>query len=52
MAPLALTHERPQRPPRTARRNGLLQLGQPHFWLFIAILGGMLGLVAVAFLAA
>jgi len=33
-------------------RNGVLQLGWPHFWLLIAILGGMLGLVVLMFVAA
>jgi hypothetical protein len=29
----------------------LLQLGWPHFWLLIGILGGMLALVALVFFA-
>jgi hypothetical protein len=33
-------------------RNGVLQLGWPHFWLLIAILGGMLWLVVLIFVAA
>jgi hypothetical protein len=33
-------------------RNGVLQLGWPHFWLLIGILGGMLGLVVLIFAAA
>jgi len=32
-------------------RDGVLQLGWSHFWLLIGILGGMLGLVALVFLA-
>lgn len=39
-----LTHERPQ---RRASRNGILHLGQPHFWLLIGILGGMVALVVL-----
>lgn len=38
-------------PARRTRRNGLVQLGWPHFWLLSCILGGMLALVALAFLA-
>ena len=34
---------------RNLRRNGLFQLGWPHFWLLVGILGGMLGLVALIF---
>jgi len=29
----------------------VLQLGWPHFWLLISILGGMLGLVVLVFVA-
>ena len=32
-------------------RNGVLQLGWSHFWLLISILGGMLGLVVLVFVA-
>ena len=32
-------------------RNGLLHLGWSHFWLLIAVLGGMLALVAMVFFA-
>jgi hypothetical protein len=32
-------------------RNGLLHLGWSHFWLLIAILGGMLALVGMVFVA-
>jgi hypothetical protein len=31
----------------TYRDSHLLRLGWPHFWLLIAILGGMLALVAL-----
>ena len=37
-----------RRPP--VRRNGLVQLGWPHFWLLGGILGGMLSLVGLIFL--
>jgi hypothetical protein len=48
----ALTHEHRQRPrTQNARRNGLLQLGWPHYWLLIGILGGMLALVGLVFYA-
>ena len=47
-----LVHEEAQRPRlRPAARNGLVKLGWPHFWLLSAILGGMMGLVALVFLA-
>ena len=46
MALHALTQERPR---RRAGRNGLLQLGLPHFWLLFAILAGMLSLVTLVF---
>jgi hypothetical protein len=41
------------RRPRARRGagNGVLQLGWFHFWLLIAILGGILGLVGLVFLA-
>lgn len=43
-----LANGRPRRPPvGSGYRNGLLQLGWPHFWLLIGILGGMLALAAV-----
>jgi hypothetical protein len=45
----ALTHER--QPDRRVNRNGLLQLGWPHFWLLIGILGGTLGLVVLILFA-
>ena len=48
----ALIQDRRPRPPaRPWSRNGLLQLGWPHFWLLVGILGGMLGLVALVFFA-
>jgi hypothetical protein len=48
----SLTHgEARKSPVRRAGRNGLLQLGWPHFWLLAAILGGMLALVALVFFA-
>lgn len=45
----AATHERPHR--RSAKRNGLLHLGWPHFWLLISILGGTLALVVLILFA-
>ena len=43
-----LTEERTRRPPaHRVRRNGLLQLGWPHFWLLAGILGLGLALVAL-----
>lgn len=48
----SLTHERGRRSPaRRTRRNGLLQLGWPHFWLLTGILGMTLALVALVFFA-
>jgi hypothetical protein len=38
---------RPRPRARSVKRNGLLQLGWPHFWLLIVILGG--GLAVMAF---
>jgi hypothetical protein len=47
-----LVHEEARRPRmRPLTRNGLVKLGWPHFWLLSAILGGMLGLVALVYLA-
>jgi hypothetical protein len=41
------------RPPRRiVRRNGLLQLGWPHFWLLAGTLGGLLALVALIYFIA
>jgi hypothetical protein len=43
-----LTDGRTQRPPaRRVGRNGLLQLGWPHFWLLAGILGLGLALVVL-----
>jgi hypothetical protein len=48
----SLTHaESRQSPAHRVSRNGLLQLGWFHFWLLAAILGGMIGLVALVFFA-
>lgn len=48
----SLTHGGGRRlPARSARRNGLLQLGWSHFWLLTGILGGMLALVVLLFFA-
>jgi hypothetical protein len=43
----ALANDRHRPPARPLKRNGLLQLGWPHFWLLIVILGG--GLAVMAF---
>ena len=43
------THEGPHG--RSVKRNGLLQLGWPHFWLLISILGGTLALVVLILFA-
>lgn len=46
----SLTHEQRRRSPSgRGGRNGLLQLGWSHFWLLIAILGGMLAPVVLVF---
>jgi hypothetical protein len=48
----ALTRDGRHRPPAwRVRRNGLLQLGWPHFWLLIGILGGSLALIVLVFFA-
>jgi hypothetical protein len=47
----ALTNGRPPLPGRRVRRNGILQLGPRHFWALVSILGGMLALVGLAFVA-
>jgi hypothetical protein len=48
----SLTHEEARKPPaRRVVRNGLLQLGWPHFWLLAGILGGMIALVTLVFFA-
>ena len=52
MASHGLVHEEAQRPRmRPTARNGLVKLGWPQFWLLGSILGGMLGLVGLVFLA-
>jgi hypothetical protein len=33
------------------RRNGILQLGQPHFWLLAGVLGFMLAIVVLVIFA-
>lgn len=51
MASHALTHEEARRGRvRPRRRNGLLQLGWPHYWVLAGVLGGILSLVAMVFL--
>ncbi len=50
-AHVATHHGERQFPRRRATRNGLVQLGWLHFWLLTCILGGMLALVGLAFLA-
>jgi hypothetical protein len=44
-----LTRTEWRRPP-APNGAGLSRLGWPHFWLLGAILGGMLGLVAMIFI--
>lgn len=44
-----LTHDRPSRPP--VRRNGILQLGQMHFWLLAGVLGFMISIVVLVVFA-
>lgn len=41
-----------RQPRRVVRRNGLLQLGWPHFSLLAAVLGGVLSLIALLFVIA
>ena len=53
MASHGLVHQEARR--SAARRtpaNGALKLGWPQFWLLSVILGGMLGLVSLVFVAA
>ena len=53
MASHGLVHQEARR--SAARRppaNGVLKLGWPQFWLLSVILGGMLGLVTLVFVAA
>ena len=48
----SLIHDEAAQPRRrrlNVKRNGLVQLGWPHFWLLSSILGGMLALVALIF---
>lgn len=53
MASQALTPEEPRRSlSRRPMPRSLVQLGWPHYWLLTATLGGMLALVALAFLIA
>jgi hypothetical protein len=35
----------------SVRKNGLLQLGQPHFWLLAGVLGFMIALVVLVIFA-
>jgi hypothetical protein len=51
MTARSLTGKDWRRLPTPGARNGLMQLGWPHFWLLSATLGGMLALVGLAFLA-
>ena len=47
-----LVHEEAKRPRmRPPARNGLVKLGWAQFWLLSVILGGMMGLVALVYLA-
>ncbi|HET7696373.1 MAG TPA: hypothetical protein VFK57_11735 [Vicinamibacterales bacterium] len=53
MASHALVSDEARRDPRRrTARSPLTQLGWPQYWLLSAILGGMLALVALAFLIA
>lgn len=52
MSAHSLTHREWRRTAAHRRvGNGMLQLGWPHFWLLIGILGGILGLVAFVLVA-
>ncbi len=52
MSAHSLIHEEAcKSPAHRDGRNGLLRLGWSHFWLLTAILGGMLGLVALVLTA-
>ena len=33
------------------RRNGILQLGQPHFWLLAGVLGFMIAIIVLVIFA-
>ena len=48
MALHVLTHDRPS---RLLRRNGILQLGQMHFWLLAGVLGFMISIVVLVVFA-
>ena len=49
----SLTHQEALKSPaRSVRRNGLVRLGWPHFWLLSAVLGGMLALIGLVFFIA
>jgi hypothetical protein len=43
--------EWPRRPTHREGRNGVVQLGWSQFWLLIGILGGILALVVLVFVA-
>lgn len=45
------SHEPVRKRARPVAADNLLRLGWPHFWLLTAILGGMLGLVALVMFA-
>jgi hypothetical protein len=48
----ALGHGEARRAPAAAvRRNGLLQLGMPHFWLLSSILGSIVAIVILVLFA-
>ncbi len=48
----SLTHEEARKSPaRRIGRNGLLQLGWPHFWLLSGILGVMVALAVLVYFA-
>jgi hypothetical protein len=49
MAYQVLTNLGRPRPP--LRRNGILQLGQPHFWLLAGVLGFMIAIIVLVIFA-
>jgi hypothetical protein len=49
MAYQVLTNLGRSRPP--LRRNGILQLGQPHFWLLAGVLGFMIAIIVLVIFA-
>jgi hypothetical protein len=49
MAFQILTNLGPSR--RPVRRNGILQLGQPHFWLLAGVLGFMIAIILLVIFA-